>query len=48
MLCTKNKNIYRLHTKIQIQFSKIQGKKPFVGPFLLPKNLNLTSLKLYM
>ena len=36
----------RLDTKILGQFSKLQDKKPFVGPFL-SKNLNLTSLKLY-
>lgn len=34
--------------KKKIEFSKIQGKKPFVGPSLLPKNWNLTSLKSYM
>ena len=50
LLGTKNKNIFysvkdRLRTKIQIQFSKIQDKKPFVGPFLLPKNSNLILLK---
>ena len=50
-LCNKNKNIFysskdRLHTKIQSQFSKIQDKKPFVVPFLSPKNFDLTSLKL--
>ena len=26
------------------QFSKLPDKKPFVGPFLSPKNLNLTLL----
>ena len=44
MLCTKNKSIFdgskdRLK-KILIQFSKLQGKKPFVGPFLSPKTLS--------
>ena len=48
MLCTKNKSIFdgskdRLK-KILIQYSKLHGKKPFVGPFLSPKNLNSTSL----
>ena len=38
----------RLDTKILNHFSKLQDKKPFIGPFLSPKNVNLTSLKLYM
>ena len=37
----------RLDTKILRQFSKLQDKKPFVRPFLSPKNLILTSHKLY-
>ena len=36
----------RLDTKIVSEFSKLQDKKPSTGPFLSPKNLNLTSLKL--
>ena len=50
MLCTKKKSIFdgskdRLKT-ILIQFSKLQGRKPFLSPFLSPKNLNWTSLRL--
>ena len=43
-LCTKNNNtLKRLHTKIRSQFSKIQDKNPFVGPFPSPNNFkNLT------
>ena len=37
----------RLDTKILSQLSKLRDKKPFVRPFLSPKNLNLTSHKLY-
>ena len=51
----KHKNLFdsskeRLDTKILNHFSKLQDKKPFIGPFLSPKNVNLpvTSLKLYM
>ena len=44
----KCKNLFdsskeRLDTKIlNYHFSKLQDKKPFIGPFLLPKNVNLT------
>ena len=40
----------RLHTTTPRQFSKIQDKNPFVGPFfnLLLKNFNLTLPKLYL
>ena len=40
--CDSSKD--RLDTKILNQFSKLPDKKPFVGPFLSPKNLNLTLL----
>ena len=41
----KYKNsVDKLETKILIQFSKVQDKKPFVGPFLSPTIWNLTSL----
>ena len=41
----KYKNsVDKLDAKILSQFSKLQDKKPFIGPFLSPKIWNLTSL----
>ena len=37
--CDSSKD--RLDRKILSQFSKLPGKKAFVGPFLSPKNLNV-------